>query len=65
LLFADFLPGHDDGPPTHCPNSRRLDPSRVSEMLGHGGVRITLSTYQDVLPSMGADAGAALSALVL
>jgi integrase len=37
----------------------------VSEMLGHGDVRITLGIYQHVLPSMGADAGAALSALVL
>ena len=37
----------------------------VSEMLGHGDVRITLAIYQHVLPGMSADAGAKLSALVL
>jgi integrase len=37
----------------------------VSEMFGHSGPTITLSIYAHVLPGMGEEAGAALSASLL
>lgn len=37
----------------------------VSEMLGHASITITLDTYAHVLPGMGEEAGAALSASLL
>jgi integrase len=37
----------------------------VQELLGHSDPSITMSIYAHVLPSMGAEAGAALSASLL
>jgi integrase len=37
----------------------------VSEMLGHASPTVTLAIYAHVLPGMGEDAGAALSASLL
>ncbi|HLI43430.1 MAG TPA: tyrosine-type recombinase/integrase, partial [Acidimicrobiales bacterium] len=42
-----------------------VNPKVVQEMLGHSHVSITLGIYGHVTPSMGREAGAALSASLL
>jgi len=41
-----------------------VHPKKVSEMLGHATVGITLNTYSHVLPSLGRDAASAMDALL-
>lgn len=41
-----------------------VHPKKVSEMLGHASVAITLTVYSHVLPSLGRDAASAMDALL-
>jgi integrase len=41
-----------------------VHPKKVSEMLGHASVAITLTIYSHVLPSLGRDAAAAMDDLL-